>query len=167
MCWDPRPSHAACMLRAARTNMVSVILEDNYIQFRILSLGQRRAALKNTVNRRTNTGRSSLSLSHTQRTHTLAQIHPCNWVQLTLPPLSPRLTLCLALSAVRRPNGTIICNFCSNLTDHLPSKWNSTLEKKKKRKNNNNEEKIRLEILSVVWSKRAQGTSRATLFPGI
>lgn len=44
MCWDPCASHAACMLRAARANMVSVILENNYIQFRILSLGQHRAA---------------------------------------------------------------------------------------------------------------------------
>lgn len=70
MCWDPRPAHAACMLQAARANMVSVILEDNYTQFRILSLGQHRAALKNTVKRRTNTGRSSLSLTHTPHTNT-------------------------------------------------------------------------------------------------
>lgn len=43
---DPNPSHTACTLWAARANMVSVILEDNYIQFRSLSLGQHRAALK-------------------------------------------------------------------------------------------------------------------------
>lgn len=132
----PCPSYAVCMLQAARTNIVSVVLKDNYIQFRILSLGQHRAALKNTVNSRTNTERSSFSLTHTHiaHTHTLTQIHPCNWLPLTLPPLSPRLTLCLAISAVCRPNGTIICNFCSNLTDHLPSKWNSALWKKREKK---------------------------------
>lgn len=75
MCWDPCPAYAACMLRAARANMVSVILEDNYTQFRILSLGQHRAALKITVKRRTNTGRSSLSLSHTPHTNTHIRIN--------------------------------------------------------------------------------------------
>lgn len=43
---DPNPSPTACTLWAARANMLSVILEDNYIQFRRLSLGQHRAALK-------------------------------------------------------------------------------------------------------------------------
>lgn len=167
MCWNPpRPSHVACMLWTARANMVSVILEDNYIQFRILSLGQHRAALKTLWTEEQTLGGAHL-LSRAHSAHAIAQIHPCNWLQLTLPPLSPRLTLCLAISAVRHPNGTIMYNFCSNLTDHLPSKWNSTLGEKKKKEKTNNKEKIRLKILSVVWSKRAQGTSRATLFPGI
>lgn len=67
---------------------------------------------------------------------------------------------------VWRPNGTIICNLCSDKTDHFPGKWNSPL-----RKRNMGAGAIRSVILSLVfslvWDKRVQTECPTAPFPEV
>lgn len=147
---DSSSPHAACTLWAARANIVSVILEDNYIEFRGLSLGQHRAALKTLWTEEQTRGAHSRSRS--------LSFSLFKWPWTLRHPLSLSICLAILLSTVQMGQLSAIY---SNLTDHLPGKLNSTLEK------NNNEEKIRQKIPLVEWGERAQGMSRATPFPGI
>lgn len=96
---DFSSSLAASTLRAARANMVSVILEDNYIEFRSLCLGQHRAALKTLWTEEQTRGAHSRSCSLS-----LA-------LQMALNSQASAFTQHLSYdTAVRCPNGTIICN---------------------------------------------------------
>lgn len=51
--------------------------------------------------------------------------YPCIWLQPTMNSQASTFTQLDCQSsdlAVRRPNGTIICNLCSDKTDHFPGK---------------------------------------------
>lgn len=125
--------------------MAAVFVEDNYVQFKNTSGGQRQPVKEPAVNRRTNTGRRSVSLSHTHSTHRIhsSMCSLCIWPQQSMN--SQEIYFRPVL--IRRPRGAITPNLGCSPNGSLCQQIEFHIRKSNKKRN------INLIIASVVPNK--------------
>lgn len=127
---DPSPSRSVCTAERCQSKHGGCYCGGQLHTVKKCTPRSVRGCFKATVNRRTNSGRGTLP--HTQytpsqntRPHIHTHVRPCIQLQPTVNSQAStfaRPDRSSSDPAVRRPNGTIICNLCSDKTDHFRGK---------------------------------------------